>query len=66
MDENKQKDNYEIPNCYLFDDEIMNNYENNSIKLILFQNYLKFFTFYCLSKKKTKKQSKRRNMERKK
>ena len=54
MDENKQKDNYEIPNCYLFDDEIINNYENNSIKLILFQNYLKFFTFYCLSKNKIK------------
>ena len=54
MDENKKNDNYEIPNCYLFDDEIINYMENNSIKLILFQNYLKFFTFYCLSKNKIK------------
>ena len=52
LEENTQKDNYEIPNCYLFDDEIMNHTQNPHIKLIFFQNYLKFFAFYYISKKK--------------
>ena len=39
-------------NCYLFDDEIIDFPENNSIKLIMFQNYLKIFSFYYLSKNK--------------
>ena len=52
IEENTQKDNYEIPNCYVFDDEIINYTKNPHIKLILFQNYLKFFLFYYLSKNK--------------
>ena len=54
-DEIAQKDsNYEIPYCYLYDDEISNFKENKSIKLFLFQNYLKLFSFYYLSNNKIK------------
>ena len=54
-EENHQKEsNYEIPSCYLFDDQIVSNPENPGIKLILFQSYLKFFLFYYLSKNKIK------------
>ena len=52
-DENNEN-TYEIPNYYLFDDEIIKHPENSSLKLILFQNYLKFFSFYCMSKNKIK------------
>ena len=55
MDYNNQKeDNYEIPNFYLYDDEIINFPLNNSIKLIFFQSYLKYFSFYYMSKNKIK------------
>ena len=53
-DNQKENNNYEIPNCYLFDDEIINYPDNNGIKLIFFQNFLKFFSFYHLSKNKIK------------
>ena len=54
-DEDNQKDNiYEIPNCYLIDDEIINYPDNNDIKLIMFQNFLKFFSFYYMTKNKIK------------
>ena len=46
---------YNIPNLYLFDNEsIFYEKENPSIKLLLFQNYLKFYAFYYLSKNKIK------------
>ena len=54
IEENIQKDNYEIPNFYVFDDEIINYPKNPHIKIILFQSYLKFFLFYYLSKNKIK------------
>ena len=53
-DNNQNENNYEIPNFYLFDDEIINYPENINLKLILFQNYLKFFSFYFISKNKIK------------
>ena len=54
-EENNQKEsNYEIPNCYLFDDQIVSYPENIGIKLILFQSYLKYFIFYYTSKNKIK------------
>ena len=55
-EEIEQKGNIinEIPNFYIFDDEILNFTDNNNIKLFLFQNYLKFFSFYYLSKNKIK------------
>ena len=54
-DENQTENNdYEIPNCYLVDDEIINYPDNNGIKLIFFQNFLKFFAFYHLCKNKIK------------
>jgi hypothetical protein len=53
-DNQKENNNYEIPNCYLFDDEIIHYPDNNGIKLIFFQNFLKFFSFYHLSKNKIK------------
>ena len=54
-EENNQKENnYEIPSCYLFDDQIVSYPENPGIKLILFQSYLKYFLFYYISKNKIK------------
>ena len=53
-DNQKENNNYEIPNCHLFDDEIIHYPDNNGIKLIFFQNFLKFFSFYHLSKNKIK------------
>ena len=54
-EENNQKENnYEIPSCYLFDDQIVSYPENLGIKLILFQSYLKYFLFYYISKNKIK------------
>ena len=52
---NNQKENMcEIPNFYLFDDEIINCPFNNGIKLIMFQSFLKYFAFYYISKNKIK------------
>ena len=46
---------YIVPNLYLFDNEnILYESENASVKLLIFQNYLKFYTFYYLSKNKIK------------
>ena len=53
-EDQKEKNAYEMPNCYLIDDEIVNYPDNNGIKLIMFQNYLKFFSFYNMSKNKIK------------
>ena len=53
-EKNKQNNEFEIPNCYLFDDNIINYPENNGIKLIFFQNFLKFFSFYHMSKNRIK------------
>ena len=53
-EDQKEKNAYEMPNCYLIDDEIVNYPDNNGIKLIMFQNYLKFFSFYYMSKNKIK------------
>ena len=53
-EDQKEKNNYEMPNCYLIDDEIINYPDNNGIKIIMFQNYLKFFSFYYMSKNKIK------------
>ena len=53
-EDQKDKNYYEMPNCYLIDDEIINYPDNNGIKLIMFQNYLKFFSFYMMSKNKIK------------
>ena len=55
LDETGQKNNIYIDNLsnyYLFNDEFDNISVNNDIKIILFQNYLKFFSFYTLSKNK--------------
>ena len=51
---NPKENNYEIPSCYLFDDQIVNYPDNIGIKLILFQSYLKFFLFYYIGKNKIK------------
>ena len=40
-----------IPNLFLFDNEIVKFPYNSSIKVINFQNYLKLFAFYDLNKK---------------
>lgn len=48
LDETGQKNNIYIDNLsnyYLFNDEFDNISVNNDIKIILFQNYLKFFLF---------------------
>ena len=46
---------YNIPSLYLFDNEsIFYEGENPSIKLLIFQNYLKLYAFYHLSKNKIK------------
>ena len=55
LDETGQKNNIYIDNLsnyYLVNDEFDNISVNNDIKIILFQNYLKFFSFYTLSKNK--------------
>ena len=49
------KPNFDIPNLYLIDNEsIPYNSENSSVKLLIFQNYLKFYAFHYLSKNKIK------------
>ena len=55
LSENELKNNIyinELPNYYIFDDEINSKIENTDMKIILFQNYLKCFSFYTLSKNK--------------
>ena len=55
FDETEQKNNNYIdnlPNYYLFNDEFDNLIQNSDINIILFQNYLKFFSFYTISKHK--------------
>ena len=44
--------NDNLSNYYLFNDEFDNISDNSDIKIILFQNYLKFFSFYTLAKNK--------------
>ena len=44
--------NEEISNYYLFNNEIGKNNANGALNIILFQNYLKYFSFYLLSKNK--------------
>ena len=51
-EKNNIYNNLDIPNYYLFNEDIINNTESNNTKLILFQNYLKYFSFYALSKNK--------------
>ena len=49
------KSEYNIPNLYIYDNEnIFYKIENSSIKLLAFQNYLKLYAFYYLSKCKIK------------
>ena len=49
------KPNYNVPNLYLYDNEsVFYESENSSIKLLIFQNYLKYYAFYYLSKNKIK------------
>jgi hypothetical protein len=49
------KKEYNIPNLYIYDNEdIYYKAENSSIKLLIFQNYLKLYSFYYLSKNKIK------------
>ncbi len=45
-----------IPNFYLFENEVLSYpYDgNNSVKLLMFQNYLKLYTLYNFSKTKVK------------
>ena len=50
--EQKYNLNDDIPNYYLFSEEINNQPMDNDTKIILFQNYLKLFSFYILSKNK--------------
>ena len=51
----KNKPQYSIPNLYLYDNEsIYYQSDNPAIKLLIFQNYLKFYAFYYLSKNKIK------------
>ena len=46
---------YIVPNLYLFDNEnILYESENSSVKLLIFQNYLKYYAFYYLNKNKIK------------
>ena len=54
-DENEIKNsikNEDIPNYYLFNNEIGKNNANAELNIILFQNYIKYFSFYLLSKNK--------------
>ena len=52
---NMNQSQYKIPNVYLYDNEnIYYEGENSSIKLLIFQNYLKFYAIYYLSKNKLK------------
>ena len=56
-DENESKNNNytnDLPNFYLFHDELNNQTDNNDVKIIMFQNSLKFFSFYTLNKNKIK------------
>ena len=49
------KKEYNIPNLYIYDNEdIYYKPEDPSIKLLIFQNYLKLYSFYYLSKNKIK------------
>ena len=43
-----------LPNIYLFDNEIPLNLYDSSIKIFMFQNYLKLYMFFYLSKHKIK------------
>lgn len=54
LDENESNNNSinVLQNYYLFNDEFINKKENKDTKIILFQNYLKFFSFYSLNKNK--------------
>ena len=52
---NKALNSNLIPNLYLYDNEnILYESDNFSIKILMFQNYLKFYAFYYLSKNKIK------------
>ena len=46
--------NLDIPSFYLFNDDMNIDKENINAKIILFQNYLKYYSFYALSKNKIK------------
>ena len=49
------KKEYNVPNLYIYDNEdIYYKAEDSSIKLLIFQNYLKLYSFYYLSKNKIK------------
>ena len=55
FDEGETKNNFyntNLPNYFLFNDETRDISQNSDINIILFQNYLKFFSFYSLSKHK--------------
>ena len=46
--------NLDVPNYYLFNNDIILNKENINAKVIIFQNYLKYYSFYSLAKNKIK------------
>ena len=46
--------NLDMANYYLFNDDIIINKENINAKIIMFQNYLKYISFYALAKNKIK------------
>jgi hypothetical protein len=55
LNENDNNLTDSIPTLYLYDNEsIFYKSENTSIKILKFQNYLKYFSFYYLSKNKIK------------
>ena len=55
LNENDNKLSDSIPTLYLYDNEsIFYQSENTSIKILMFQNYLKYFSFFYLSKNKIK------------
>ena len=56
LNENDNSDRSDsIPTLYLINNEIiLHQSENTSVKILMFQNYLKYYSFYYLSKNKIK------------